>query len=238
MSVDDTNVVNPETNLLIKFADDITLSNPIEPNLPDDSSVSEIQNIKLWSSMNRMKLNLTKTWELAMRKDPQNPPGTVPTIERKNELKLLGVTFHENPCNWNIHFHNMIDKADSRLYILRICKCCGYTLEELTILFHSLIMSVFTYAIEVWACAYGGKYLSKIDKFCKRAWKYDYAKERLFISDVIQIRDQQLRKKITATDTHCLTDLLPNKRTYQSLSSRGHDYMLPRIRTERLSATL
>ena len=149
MSVDDTNVVNPETNLLIKFADDITLSIPIEPNLPDDSSVSEIQNIKLWSNMNRMKLNLTKTWELAMRKDPQNPPGTVPTIERRSELKLLGVTFHENPCNWNIHFHNMIDKADSRLYILRICKCCGYTLEELTILFHSLIMSVFTYAIEV-----------------------------------------------------------------------------------------
>ena len=91
MSVDDTNVVNPETNLLIKFADDITLSIPIEPNLPDDSSVSEIQNIKLWSSMNRMKLNLTKIWELAMRKDPQNPPGTVPTIERRSELKLLGV---------------------------------------------------------------------------------------------------------------------------------------------------
>ena len=45
-------------------------------------------------------------------------------------------------------------------------------------------------------------------------------------------------EKITATDTHCLTDLLPNKRTDQSLSSRGHDYMLPRIRTERLSATL
>ena len=45
-------------------------------------------------------------------------------------------------------------------------------------------------------------------------------------------------EKITATDTHCLTDLLPNKRTYQSLSSRGHDYMLPRIHTERLSATL
>ena len=37
-------VVNLETNLLIKFADDITLSIPIGPNLPDDSSVSEIQN--------------------------------------------------------------------------------------------------------------------------------------------------------------------------------------------------
>ena len=60
-----------------------------------------------------------------------------------------------------------------------------------------------------------------------------YAKERIFISDVIQIRDKQLRKKITATDTHCLTDLLPKKRTYQSLRQRGHEYMLPRIRTER-----
>ena len=127
----------------------------------------------------------------------------------------------------------MKDKANSRLYILRICKYYGYTLEELTISFHSLIMSVFTNAIELQACAYGGKYLSKIDKFCKRALKYDYAKERLFISDVIQIRDQQLWKKITATDTHCLTDLLPNKRTYQSLRQRGHDYMLPRIRTQR-----
>ena len=67
---------------------------------------------------------------------------------------------HENPCNWDSHFQNMMDKANSRLHILRICKYYGYTLEELTILFHSLIMSVFTYAIEVWACAYGSKYLS------------------------------------------------------------------------------
>ena len=121
----------------------------------------------------------------------------------------------------------MKDKANSRLYILRICKYYGYTLEELTISFHSLIMSVFTYAIEVQACAYGGKYLSKIDKFCKRAWKYGYAKERIFISDVIQIRDKQLWKSHSYRYTY-----LPNKRTYQSLRQRGHNYMLPRIRTE------
>ena len=117
------------------------------------------------------------------------PPGSVHLIERKSELKLLGVTFHENPYNWDSYFHNMIDKANSRLYILRICKYYGYTLEELTILFHSLIMSVFTYTIEVWACAYGSRYFSKIDKFCKRAWNYDYTKERIFISDVILTRD-------------------------------------------------
>ena len=94
-------------------------------------------------------------------------------------------------------------------------------------------MSIFTNTIEVWACAYVGKYLSKIDKFCKREWKYGYTRER---SDVIQISDKQLWKKITATDTHCLTDLLPKKRTYQSLHQRGLDYMLPHIRTERFKS--
>ena len=93
-------------------------------------------------------------------KTQKTPPGSV--IERKSELKLLGVTFHENPCNWDSHFHNMMDKANSRLYILRICNYCGYTLEELTILLHSLSMSVFIYATEVWACAYGSKHLSLI----------------------------------------------------------------------------
>ena len=57
-------------------------------------------------------------------------------------------------------------------------------------------MSVFTYEIEVWACAYGSKYLSKIDKFCKRAWKCGYnKKDRIFINSVILTRDKQLWEK-------------------------------------------
>ena len=42
-----------------------------------------------------------------------------------------------------------------------------------------------------------------------------------------------MKKKITHIDSHSLTDLLPSKRAYQSLRRRGHDYILPRIRTER-----
>ena len=93
---------------------------PIGPNLPDDSSVVEIQNIELWESMNPMKLNLTKTGELVMRRKTRNPSGTIPITERKSELQLLEVTFHENPCNWDTHFHYMMSKAISRLYILKV----------------------------------------------------------------------------------------------------------------------
>ena len=46
------------------------------------------------------------------RKDPKNPPRTVPT-RRKSELKLLGVKFHENPCNWDTQFPNMMDNIRS-----------------------------------------------------------------------------------------------------------------------------
>ena len=53
-------------------------------------------------------------------------------------------------------------------------------------------MSVFSFGIEVWACAYGSKYLSKIDKFCKRAWTHGYTKKSIFISEVIQTWDKQL----------------------------------------------
>ena len=78
-------------------------------------------------------------------------------IEKKGELKLLGVTLHEEPCSWDTHlthFDHTISKqskASSRLYILRVCKYFGYYLQELTQLFYSLIMSLFSYAIKVWA---------------------------------------------------------------------------------------
>ena len=38
------------------------------------------------------------------------------------------------------------NKASSRLYIIRICKYYDYSIENLDLLFQSLILSVFTYA--------------------------------------------------------------------------------------------
>ena len=93
-------------------------------------------------------------------------PESIDGIARKSELKLLGVTVNEDPCNWDTQFENMLSKASSRLYILRVCKYYGYSLE-LTLRFDNLIMSLFTYAIEVWACTHYSKYLSQIDRFCK-----------------------------------------------------------------------
>ena len=148
--INDIKAVNTDKNLLVKFADDITVSLPIEANVGLDESETEVQSFIEWSVKNCMKVNLTKTWELLLRgKTTRTPPEPLEIIGRKEKLKLLGVTFEQVPVNWDTHIDYLLSKASSRLYILRICKYYGYTIENLDLLFQSLILSVFIYAIEV-----------------------------------------------------------------------------------------
>ena len=139
---------------------------------------------------------------------------TIEGIGRKSELKLLGVTFNEDPCNCDTHFEHMFEKASSRLYILRICKHYDYSVQELTILFESLILSLFKYTIKIWACAYCNKYLFQIDRFCKRAVRYGYTKKVMHITALIRIRDRQFWEKISVDKNHPVYIFLKNIRRH------------------------
>ena len=111
--------VNTKKNLLVKFADDITVSLPIEANAGLDESEMEVLSFIEWSENNCMKVNLTKTWELLLRgKTTRTPPEPLEIIGRKGKLKLLGVTFEQVPVNWDTHFDHLFIKASSRLYII------------------------------------------------------------------------------------------------------------------------
>ena len=68
------------------------------------------------------------------------------TVERKTQLKLLGVTNETDPMNWDTHIDHVLSKVSSPLCILRVCKFYGYPKEQLDLLFRIVIMSVFTYA--------------------------------------------------------------------------------------------
>ena len=104
--------------------------------------------------------------------------------------------------------------------------------QQLDLLFDSLIMSIFTFAIDLWGCAYDGKYLSQIDKFIKRAHKNGYISKRSHIKEIRDKRDKKLWNKITSTENNALLELLPEKRS-RLLRPRGHAYELPLVRTER-----
>ena len=82
--INDIKAVNTNKNLLVKFADDITVSLPIEATVGLDESETEVLSFIEWSENNRMKVNLTK------RRTSPEPLGI---IARNEKLKLLGVTF-------------------------------------------------------------------------------------------------------------------------------------------------
>ena len=89
-----------DSNLLVKFADDLNLG--VKVTNDNDTSVIEIENIIDWSGRNRMELNFTKTWEIIIHGNTTHPlPEPLPTITRKSWLKILGVTLHEKPGNWD-----------------------------------------------------------------------------------------------------------------------------------------
>jgi len=229
--VNDIKPVNT-SSLLIKYADDITVSVPIK-SCPGqiDPAHQEVCSIKLWADDSKMTLNFKKTFEMVVRgKTWKTPPGDIDGLARKKELKLLGVTFNEDPCDWNTQFEHMLGKANSRLYILKVCEYFDYSFSELTVLFDSLIMSLFLYALEVWACAHHGKYIAQINKFCRRALRYGYTSKYTPMTSYIVLRDRQLWNNIKIDAAHPLNDLLPPQRPRFS-RSRGHDFILPRVRT-------
>ena len=79
--VNDVRPVYPERNLLLKYADDLTLSIPVSAH--QDHSLIEANSIQHWAVRNRMKLNLTKTWEMVVHGRISKPlPPLVQGIER------------------------------------------------------------------------------------------------------------------------------------------------------------
>ena len=110
--------------------------------------------------------------------------------------------------NWDIHIDYLLSKASRRLCIIRICKYYGYSIENLDLRFQSLILSVFTDAIEVWGCALYSKYLSRIDKLFARCYKFDYC----FKQHIPRNRGMKLWQRFSSLNT-ALSDLLPPQRT-------------------------
>ena len=92
----------------------------------------------------------------------------------------------------DIHFEKMIGRASGRMYILRVCKYYGMSINQLNLLFNSLIMSLFIYGVELWGGIYN-KYINQIEKFISRAYRNGYIAEKFNFSEVIS----DMRQKIT-----------------------------------------
>ena len=147
---------------------------------------------------------------------------------RKN--KLLGVYFHSNPTNWDKQIDALLSKAGRRMHILLVCNKCGYGLDSLHHLFHSLIITILLYGISVWGFGSYDKYLSKNDKFQKRAVRFGFLKEVSPVISPSEASDNKLWKNITTSTEGPLVDLTPPSKT-RLLRNRGRCYVvIPQIK--------
>ena len=67
-----------------------------------DTALIEVTNIKDLANENRMTINISKTWEVALTKgvSKQLPP-QIDRIKHKELLKILGVSFQDDICCWD-----------------------------------------------------------------------------------------------------------------------------------------
>ena len=146
--INDIKTVNAQNELaMVKFADDLTLE---VPGYDYGDYVVEVSNIREWSER-----TYEKTYEMViMSKISKSLPAPIPNINRKSWLKILGITLENVPDKWDIHFEEMIGRAAGRMYILRVCKYYGMSINQLNLLFNSLIMSLFIYGVELWGGTY------------------------------------------------------------------------------------
>ena len=106
------------------------------------------------------------------------------------------------------------------MYILGVCKYYGMSINQLNLLFNSLIMSLFIYGVELWGGTYN-KYINQIEKFISRAYRNGYIAEKFDFREVISDRDRKLWMKTINNKDNALQELLPNKLN-RPLRQRGH----------------
>ena len=97
---------------------------------------------------------------MSTRGKKKRKPDPLQYIKHKSHLKLLGIIFEDIPTNWDTHFDHILSRASSCFHILRVWNTMGFQPTTLD-LFKLLILSIFTYAIEVWGGAFYNKYLNR-----------------------------------------------------------------------------
>jgi hypothetical protein len=109
----------------IQFVDDTSLWEIISNNSPSQLPANIIS-CSEWSSVNNMKLNVSKTKELRVcfsKLIPSFAPITIcgQEVDVVSEAKLLGVVLSDD-LKWNRHIDYICKKAAKRLYGLRLLK--------------------------------------------------------------------------------------------------------------------
>lgn len=213
-------------NCLFKYADDTNL---LVPENTDVEIHIEFEHIKEWANINKMMLNMNKTKEIVFhRPSPRNfiYPNPMEGIERVVDAKLLGIIFSQT-FSFENHVNFILGQCSQRVYLLKLLRDQGLTLEKLVIICKALIVSRITYALPAWGGFVSNEIRGKIDSFFKRIKRYQLIDEVISFDSILNSTDLVLFKSMQVP-THCIFSLLPIIKTQtRHLRTRGHQFNLP-----------
>jgi hypothetical protein len=233
----------------IKYVDDVSAVS-----VTDDPNNSDLQNalsdLNVWSKLNGLFVNVTKTKEMLIYFRKGFVPNDVPVlrtednqIEQVDSFKLLGVVISSD-LTWKAHVSHIVSKASKRLYIVYQLLRAGVSSSDVLTVYCALIRSVLEYCAPVWHCGLTQSQTDEIESVQKRVLKLIYPElnysDALFVSGLERLslrRENQSIKvfKQIKCETHILNDLLVRKADdHEHMVVRNnYPYVLPRIKTER-----
>jgi hypothetical protein len=147
----------------------------------------------------------------------------------RNKLKLnLG---NSTLC-FNQHVDSIVSVVNQRLYLLNKMKQCGLSKEGLHIIFQAIIVSRITYAMSAFSGFLNTCDIDRVNAVFRKAKRWGITECIYYVEDFIEIAQLKLFKRMICNNTHCLYQLLPNKRDCNyDLRTRGHEYELPENKT-------
>ena len=137
----------------LKYVDDLTL---IETRSRDKPPVIQdhLDNFSDWAKNNHMKLNPSKCAYMKVSFLKKQDEDQIPTIDQVplqvvSTAKVLGVHVSSD-LKWSKHISEVLKKANSRLYLLKLLKHFNLPTDDLVTIYSGFVRPMAEYAAPVW----------------------------------------------------------------------------------------
>ena len=219
-------------NKLSFYADDTSLL------VPEKSPISvdcELENVKSWSTDNKLVINIKKTKQLIFRRhnlSSSSMPVLIPDLEYVDSVKLLGV-FVNSTFNLTEHVDFILKICSQRFYLLKLLRQNGLCSRRLDWVFSALVVSRVNYAIEAWGGFLSKLAIGKINKMFKKARRWGLCTKNYNFDEIQDKACDRLFFKARNFRNHCLSHLLPPVREIPyNLRTRSHNLEIPLVMSE------
>lgn len=228
----------------------VTITEILETRAVGSRMQDACDEVEAWSKDHFMNINPKKTKQMIIgtlaNKIPTNLNISGLEIELKSQFKLLGVIITDS-LKWDNHVDSICSKINKRLFFLRKLKRAAMSTEDLVAYYNTVIRPVAEYACAVWHTSLTDGQSEQLEQLHRRAIKTIFGDklDRTTACMIYSIdptlasrretQTQRLFKQLRDNPSHCLHELLPEKRDPELLTRlrNAKPYETPFARTSR-----